>query len=580
MPLVPIHSYRNTSLVTFTIVIEGKEIPSHMGVASIMISKEVNRIPYANIVLSDGDVAEQDFPVSNEELFIPGKKVEILAGYNSDETIIFKGIIIKHGIKIRQNGNAVLIIDCKDEAVKMTVGRKSKYFYDSKDSDVITEIIDTYGLKNEIDNTKTTHPELVQYRATDWDFMLTRTEVNGKICIANDGLIKIQNPNFTQDLAAKFKYGDNIRSFEASFDAREQFNSVKAQAWDFGTQEMITTEATEPNVANAGDIEATTLAEVIGLDAYTLAHGGKANEGALQAWADAKLLRNRMAKIQGRVTVQGIAEVIHGSLIELEGVGNRFNGEVFVSAVRHQISQGDWVTDIQFGFNPEWFTETYDTSAPEASGLFPAVSGLQIGLVTQLQDDPKKEERILVRLPIINPEEQGIWARVASLDAGENRGAFFRPEIGDEVIIGFINDDPSEAIVLGMLHSSAKPAPIIASDDNHEKGFFTRNEMKILFNDDDESITISNKNGNKVFIKNDGIELEDTNGNKIIMNSDGIEIISIKDLSFSASQDISIIADLNIDQKAGVNCNIEASANAEFSAGATSSIKGSMVNIN
>ncbi|HFC01307.1 MAG TPA: type VI secretion system tip protein VgrG, partial [Phaeodactylibacter sp.] len=493
MPVLPVDAYRNTSLVTFTILIEGEAIPSRMGVASIMVAKEVNRIPYANIVLSDGDVAKQDFPVSNEDLFVPGKKIEISAGYNSDETVIFKGIIIKHGIKIRQNGNAVLIIDCKDEAVKMTIGRKSKYFYESKDSDVIAEIIDTYKLQKEIEDTETTHPELVQYRATDWDFMLTRVEVNGKICVTNDGLIQIQNPDFNQSPAAKFKYGNNIRAFEANFDAREQFNSVKAQAWDFGTQEMITTEATEPHVADAGDIDAGTLADVVGLDAYVLAHGGKANEGELQAWADAKLLRNRMAKIQGRVTVQGIAEVTPANLIELEGVGNRFNGTLFANAVRHQISQGDWVTDIQFGFNSEWFTETYDTNVPEASGLFPAVRGLQIGLVTQLQDDPENEERILVRLPMINQEEQGIWARVASLDAGENRGAFFRPEIGDEVIVGFINDDPSEAIVLGMLNSSAKPAPIVASDDNHEKGFFTRSEMKILFNDDNKSITISNK---------------------------------------------------------------------------------------
>ena len=197
-----------------------------------------------------------------------------------------------------------------------------------------------------------------------------------------------------------------------------------------------------------------------------------------------------MAKIQGRVRFQGTHLVKPGNLIELDGVGERFNGKVFVSAVRHQIANGNWLCDVQFGFNPEWFSERFDISHQEASGLFPAIKGLQVGLVTQLENDPDGEDRILVRLPIINHEEQGIWARVASLDAGDNRGAFFRPEIDDEVIVGFINDDPRQAIILGGLHSSSKPAPISASDDNHEKGFFTRSEMKILFDDDKKEITI------------------------------------------------------------------------------------------
>ena len=96
--------------------------------------------------------------------------------------------------------------------------------------------------------------------------------------------------------------------------------------------------------------------------------------------------------------------------------------------------------------------------------MLPAIGGLQIGVVSQLQDDPDGEDRILVQIPIIDNQEQGIWCRVSSLDAGDSRGAYFRPEIGDEVIVGFINEDPNDAVVLGMLHSSAKPAPITASD--------------------------------------------------------------------------------------------------------------------
>ena len=85
---------------------------------------------------------------------------------------------------------------------------------------------------------------------------------------------------------------------------------------------------------------------------------------------------------------------------------------------------------------------------------------------------------------MISKDDEGIWARVASLDAGKERGFFFRPEIGDEVVVGFLDEDPRHAVILGMMSSSALPAPMKGSDDNHEKGYVSRSGMRLTFNDD------------------------------------------------------------------------------------------------
>ena len=577
--LIPNPRFQN--LITFSILVDGTEIPGLISVLSIVVHKEVNRIPTAMVVLMDGDPAEQNFELSNQDLLIPGAEISISAGYNSTNNQIFKGIIVKHSIKINSKQASVLNIECKASAVKMTVGRKSKYFYESKDSDVAEEIIRDYSLQTDINETSTTHAELVQYHCTDWDFILNRTEVNGKICLIEDETIKISDPDYNQEPVLSLAYGDTIKEFEAEIDARLQYSEVKSKAWDYGNQEVIEVDASDPRIEESGNLTATDLAQVIGLDAFSMQHGGKANQEELQSWADAQLLRNRMAKIQGRVKFQGMQAVKPGDLIELNGVGERFNGKVFVSAVRHQIAEGDWLTDVQFGFNPEWFTEKYDISHPEASGLSPAIKGLQVGLVTQLGEDPDGEDRILIRLPIINQDEQGIWARVSSLDAGNNRGAFFRPEVGDEVIIGFINDDPRQAIVLGGLHSSSKPAPISATDDNHEKGIVTRSGMKLIFNDDENSILVDTPNGNKILLSEDdgSILLEDENGNKIQMNADGITIESVADINISARGDINIEG-VNVTAKAQAQLKAEGSAGAELSAGGSTVVKGAIVQIN
>ncbi len=63
--------------------------------------------------------------------------------------------------------------------------------------------------------------------------------------------------------------------------------------------------------------------------------------------------------------------------------------------------------------------------ARPAADMMPAIQGLQIGVVTDLENDPDSQDRIRVRLPIIDANEDGVWSRIACLDAGNNRGTFF-----------------------------------------------------------------------------------------------------------------------------------------------------------
>ena len=104
-----INTSKNPDLITYTVLIDGEAIPGEIQVLSAIVSNEVNRIPSATIVILDGDSATQDFSKSNEDLFVPGQPIEITAGYHSDEETIFKGIIIKHSVKVRSNTSNLII---------------------------------------------------------------------------------------------------------------------------------------------------------------------------------------------------------------------------------------------------------------------------------------------------------------------------------------------------------------------------------------------------------------------------------------------------------------------------------------
>lgn len=575
-----IQTSKNADLVTHKILIEGTELSKTYQVKSIVVQNEVNRIPMAQIVLTDGEASERDFKLSNEDLLIPGKKIEITAGYHNDEETIYKGIVIKHSIKIK-SGTSLLIIECKDEAVKLTIGRKSKYFYDVKDSEAFEEIIGAYGLQKDVEATNFSHKELVQYNTSDWDFMVSRAQANGKLCFVENGKIIISKPNVKSSSVETVTFGASLLDFDAEIDARNQFAKVSSYSWDYSNQELVEIEAKDPGISLNGNLTVSDLAETIELENLELRHGGTITEAELQDWADAKLLFQQLSKIRGRVKFQGIPAVKPNTIITLEGVGDRFNGKAYITGVFHEISEGNWTIDAQFGLNPEWFSETFDIHTPTGSGIIPAIKGLHTGIVTQLESDPNGEDRILVKIPIINNEEQGIWCRVASPDAGENRGIFFRPEIEDEVIIGFINEDPNNAIVLGMLHSSGKPAPITASDDNHQKGIVTRSEMKVLFDDEKKSIGIETPAGKKITLDEDKgvIVIEDENSNVITIDSNGIKMESAGNIEIKAAGDVKIEG-TNVSISATAQLKAEGSAGAELSSGATAILKGSIVQIN
>jgi uncharacterized protein involved in type VI secretion and phage assembly len=149
------------------------------------------------------------------------------------------------------------------------------------------------------------------------------------------------------------------------------------------------------------------------------------------------------------------------------------------------------------------------------------------------------------------------------------------------VVLGFLNDDPRDPVILGMFNSSAKPAPITASDDNHEKGFVTRSEIKMIFNDDKISLTVETPNGNKITLSDDegSVVLIDENSNSITMSSDGISIESQSDINIKASGDLNLEG-TNTSIKASAQYKAEGSAGAEMSTGATAILKGSLVQIN
>jgi Rhs element Vgr protein len=588
----------STGVIKLTITSAGAQIDNTINVVSVSINKSINRIPQAKIVLLDGDMPAKDFPVSNGDTFKPGSEIEIKAGYGQSEETIFKGVVIKHGLKITGDNYSRLVIECRDKAVAMTLGRKNANYVDSKDSDIITKLISSYsGLTSDVEATTTQYKELVQYYCSDWDFMLSRAEVNGLLVCVDDGKVTVKPPQVSAAPELKVTYGEDLIEFHADLDARHQLSEVKSISWDPKDQAVVEEQAAPQTLNTQGDLASAALAAVLNLSSFRLQTMAPLEKGALQAWAKGQQLKSGLSRIRGRMKFQGSAKAKSGSLIELDGVGNRFNGNVFVSAVNHEIADGNWITEVDFGMSPDWFAEQRNLVAPSASGLLPGVDGLQIGVVKKLDADPDGQCKIQVSVPLMQAENDGVWARLANFYASNSFGSFFVPEIGDEVVLGFLNSDPSNPVVLGSLYSSKLKPPYELTADNFTKAVVTKSKLKIEFDDDKKIITISTPGNNKIVLSDDGksILLQDQNSNKVELSDSGIVLDSPKDISITAKGKITLdavgeigvtskadvkIAGLNINNSANVSFVAKGNASAELSASGQTTVKGAMVMIN
>ncbi len=149
------------------------------------------------------------------------------------------------------------------------------------------------------------------------------------------------------------------------------------------------------------------------------------------------------------------------------------------------------------------------------------IYGAVIGVVSSVNDD-QGLGRVKVRYPWLNKDVESPWARIVSFMAGPDRGAVFRPEQGDEVLVLFEHGDVRFPYVIGALWNGndAMPGERGADADNAVRVIKSRSGHKILFDDTDgaEKVTVIDKAGNKVELSSSGALIK---SDAIKLGSDG-----------------------------------------------------------
>lgn len=578
--------------VEFKVKVAGSEVPEELQIGFISVTKHLNRISTARIEIQDGNSYSTKFKIIEEKSYEVGKDVEISIGYKTQVDLIFKGKVVKHGVKINSNKSPKIVIECSDECIKLTGQREFEIFEEMKDSAIIQKLANDKGVSVSCDSTIVKHQRVVQQNTTAWDFIVARAQMNYMVVTTDNGELKVVKPSSGARNELKTSYGDNIKHMDISIDGKDQLLEVETSSWDYKKQENVTGESKEPSeVDKLGNLKGKKMASDLGYKKSRMYSTGKMDSNELKDWAKSALLISRLSRVRGRIVTQGFAKIDPNDFLTIEEVGKYFDGEAYVSGVNHTQKNGDWTTEIVLGIKPDFFVSSKkDVNLPIADGLFPGYTGLLIGKVLKTDGDPDGENRVLVQIPMLGSElkSKGVWARVSNIMASQDFGSFFYPEEDDEVVIGTLGGDLRFPVVLGHLYSSArKPAGDFKhSNKNHEKGWLTREKMLFHFDDKDKIIRIETPGGQKFKLddKDKSITLEDQHKNKMVMDSSGFKLTGNKDFVVDVKGKVEIKAMGNISAKTMMG-NFDAESKAStvkgtMSAtldGATANVKGSMM---
>jgi Rhs element Vgr protein len=498
------------------------------------VEHRVNVVPSATLSLTiEGNSLQ--LGQSDEEVGLcqPGNIISISIEENekTNQALIFSGVIVGLELELEKE-SATLTLKLRHQLAALESTCRSQVFSDMSASDIISRFFREQNIK--LLNTaemKTKQEQLIQFRCSDWLYIRRLLDEKGAWLLPEPDGVKIIQPKLAASAERTLKQSNvNAKSnsdgsdeiFQASWQFNDQYQpkELKLTAWDIAEQKAITAraapEALGQQALNPGK------QQPLNDTPWVMGSSISVTQKELNAMANSALQHLQEAGVQGTFKIVGADDYKLGQTLALVGFGRSFDGSGIITAIAHNINKTEWTTEISLGMK----------SSNVMITPLPPVVGLHIGVISDFKKDPNNLERMRVSLPVLGDTANVVWARLALPYASKDSGFAFYPELGNEVVVGFFDDDPCFPMIIGSMYNPKNKAPLPITKENKIKGIAFKYEGKELCLQFDMGA-----NSVKILADKDQIDLK---GGVVIKSKEVISVESKADISIESNSGIEI----------------------------------------
>jgi Rhs element Vgr protein len=447
-----------------------------------------------------------------------------------DKSYTFDGVITNIRFSNTVGDVNQIILTGSSPTLLMDLSKKNSFFHEKSFNEIAKVILKDYSIKSECNGSaEAPRPFCYQYMETDYH-LISRLAHEEGIWTYYDG----EKFRITSQMSEEFlrlKWRETLLEFDLGLRIRPLF----CQTDIYNYMEKKTFHQTTKNLRTGMSLPELTQ---FTSDVSEKLHQGHAylkgsDEVVDQKELDTRLQHWKSSEIGQLVVGKGRADIpglVPGRFVEVVGMEN-FDGQYLLTKVSHSCNEtGQY--ECTFECVPSAAAHPHSTHSRTP------LDEVQSAVVTDT-NDPEKLGRVKVRFHWNEDGDKTPWIRVASTSAGGGRGLYCIPEIGDEVLVAFRNNDPDLPVVFGSLYTGKdKPRADLHDENNNQKALLTKGGNTILLRDKEgeEEILINTKD-----MKNQ-ISLKMGTPPSIIIKSEGNLVVESKTITIKAEEDFSCIA--------------------------------------
>lgn len=284
--------------------------------------------------------------LNDKKLFAIGDKVVIRLGYVNKLQTIITGEITFVEIDFNVERPPHLKVRGYDSRHRLQRGRKTRTFLKMKDSDIVNKIVSEAGLNVQTTDSQVVYDYLIQANQTDFDFIRERARRINFELIDQDTALLFRPVKTDAAPALKLSIDNELSKFNAQLSVTGQITQAEVRGWDAAKkQETAAKIKHRPSAGSPTNLSGSAVvAKAFGEAAFKICDEPTGNMEEAKSRAEAELAARQLTLVRGVGDCWGRGEIKAGKVVEIKGVGNRFSGNYYITAVTHNYGSNGYQT--------------------------------------------------------------------------------------------------------------------------------------------------------------------------------------------------------------------------------------------